>query len=167
MENTFNFKKYLSEGKLLKEIEIVRPGDKNTQETFSTPEELADFLNKHKEEFFNEFNTDVIMYVVDAFGPFDVDGEDIDNEWVEDHWYHENIKNFIKEYWMKPEMKFQVVNLGTEEGDFPIVMISWTGSDTDADMSGYTWFQNTPDVDTSGGDKTVNFLGRKFWVDYN
>jgi len=158
MNNDFNLKQFLTEGKLLKE----------SKETFNTPEDLADFLNQHKEEFFNEFNTDVIMYVVDAFGPFDVDGENIDNEWVEDHWDHENIKNFIKKYWMKPEMKFEVVDLDTAEGNFPIVSISWPGSDTDVDMSGYTWFQNTPDTDTSfGGDKTVNFLGRKFWYDYN
>ena len=66
---------------------------------------------------------------------------------------------------MKPEMKFQVENLNTPGGDFSIVSINWG---EDVDMSGYTWFQNTPDVDTSfGGDKTVNFLGRKFWYDYN
>lgn len=136
--------------------------------TFSTPEELANFLNQHKEEFFNEFDTDVILYVIDAFGPFESNGEDVDVEWFEDNWEDDEIKNFIKEHWMKPEMKFKVVNLDTAAGNFPIVSISWTGSDTDADMSGYTWFQNTPDVDTSfGGDKTVNFLGRKFWYDYN
>ena len=33
LDENFNFKKYLSEGKLLKEIEIVRPGEKITQDT--------------------------------------------------------------------------------------------------------------------------------------
>ena len=164
MENNFNLKQFLAEGKLLKE-DTQSTLKENNEETFSTPEELADFLNQHKEEFFNEFSEDAILYVIDAFGPFESNDEDVDKEWFEDNWDDDEIKNFIKEYWMKPEMKFQVENLNTPGGDFSIVSINWG---EDVDMSGYTWFQNTPDVDTSfGGDKTVNFLGRKFWYDYN
>ena len=166
MNNNFNLKQYLSEGKLLSEIEV---GMGKEDLPFSTPEELADFLNRHKKEFFTEFNEDVIMYVVDAFGPFDVDGENVDAEWFEDNWEHENIKNFIKKYWMKPEMKFEVVNLNTLGGDFPIVIISWPGSDTDADMSGYVWFENIPSSDDPSleNDRVIIFLHRKFWFDYN
>tara|TARA_R110000782_G_C14563194_1_gene386440 strand:+ start:15 stop:485 length:471 start_codon:yes stop_codon:yes gene_type:complete len=156
MKSVFNLKKYLAEGKMLKEEQ-----ENESKETFSTPEELADFLNKHKEEFFNEFKEDVIMYVIDAFGPFESGDEEADQEWFEGNFGQDNIKNFIKEQWMKPEMRFKVEDYDTGEGVSPIVSISWPGSDTDVDMSGYGWFQNTP------GDKTVNFLGRKFFNDYN
>jgi hypothetical protein len=133
---------------------------------FDTPEDLADFLNQYKEKFFNEFDTDVIRYVVDAYGPFENNGEDVDQEWFEDNWENDEVKNFIKEHWMKPEMKFKIIE---DPDGFPIVIISWPASDTDVDMSGYTWFQNTPynDDPSLEGDKVVNFLGRRFWYDYN
>jgi len=163
MNNNFNLKQYLFEGTLLNEIEIkINKGEG----PFDTPEDLADFLNQHKEKFFNEFDRDVIMYVIDAYGPFESNGEDVDQEWFEDNWENDEVKNFIKEHWMKPEMEFEV----TESFDgSPIVIISWPASDTDVDMSGYTWFRNTPyNNDPSlEGDDVVNFLGRRFWYDYN
>jgi hypothetical protein len=161
-------KQFITEATRLQKLAgIITESQLLKENTFSTPEELADFLNQHKEEFFKKFLKDVIMYVIDAFGPFESNGEDADQEWFEDNWDND-LKDFVKKHWMKPEMKFKRADLDTGEGYNPIVTISWPGSDTDVDMSGYPWFKNTPDVDTSfGGDKTVSFLGRKFWFDYD
>jgi hypothetical protein len=155
------FNEFEDELEGLNEIEI---GMRKEEEPFSTPKDLADFLNQYKEKFFDEFDTDVIRYVIDAYGPFESNGEDVDQEWFEDNWDDDEIKNFIKEYWMKPEMEFKVVDLD----GFLIVTISWPG-DTDTDMSGYGWFRNTPlDDDPSlENNGVVNFSGRRFWYDYN
>jgi hypothetical protein len=128
---------------------ITENENSNEGSTFSTPEELADFLTKHKKEYLAEFPEVVKEYVYDKL---------FLNEETE------MSEKDIEKYWMDPDFRFVV---DYDSFDVPIVSIDWDGAN-DIDMSGYAWFRNNIGNEVEKFPLESNeFMGRKFWSEFN
>ena len=128
---------------------ITENENSNEGSTFSTPEELADFLTNHKKEFLAKFPFNVKEYVYDKLNRSDYDETE----------ETEMSKEDIEKYWMDPDFHFIV---DYDSFDDPIVSIDWDGANN-VDMSGYVWFDNNE----VNSDEPTELMGRKFWIDYN